>query len=110
MTALLKEAKDRNMYFLDSLTTAKSVGEEVAKEVGVPYIKRDVFLDSTQDIKQWKKYLRAAEIAKQKGTAVAIGHVGAEGGIVTATALNNLYKQLENEGIKFVTLEEIIQN
>lgn len=54
--------------------------------------------------------MRAAEIAKQKGTAVAIGHVGAEGGIVTATALNNLYKQLENEGIKFVTLEEIIQN
>ena len=111
MTALLKEAKDRNMYFLDSLTTAKSVGEEVAKEVGVPYIKRDVFLDSTQDIKTVEKnILRAAEIAKQKGTAVAIGHVGAEGGIVTATALNNLYKQLENEGIKFVTLEEIIQN
>ena len=111
MTALLKEAKDRNMYFLDSLTTAKSVGEEVAKEVGDPYIKRDVFLDSTQDIKTVEKnILRAAEIAKQKGTAVAIGHVGAEGGIVTATALNNLYKQLENEGIKFVTLEEIIQN
>lgn len=111
MTALLKEAKDRNMYFLDSLTTAKSVGEEVAKEVGVPYIKRDVFLDSTQDIKTVEKnILRAVEIAKQKGTAVAIGHVGAEGGIVTATALNNLYKQLENEGIKFVTLEEIIQN
>ncbi len=43
------------MYFLDSLTTAKSVGEEVAKEVGVPYIKRDVFLDSTQDIKTVEK-------------------------------------------------------
>lgn len=68
------------MYFLDSLTTAKSVGEDVAKEVGVPYIKRDVFLDSTQDIKTVEKnILRAAEISKQKGTAVAIGHVGCRG-------------------------------
>lgn len=55
MTALLKEAKERNMYFLDSLTTAKSVGEDVTKEVGIPYIKRDVFLDSTQDIKTVEK-------------------------------------------------------
>lgn len=110
MTALLKTAKDRNLFFLDSLTTGKSIGEETAQEVGVPYIKRDVFLDSTQDLKTIEKnLLRAAEIAKQKGSAVAIGHVGAEGGVVTAKAINNLYKQLEDNGIVFVTLEEIIE-
>lgn len=110
MTALLKEAKAKNLFFLDSLTTGKSVGEEVSKELGVPYIKRDVFLDSTQNLKTIEdNILRAAEIAKKKGTAVAIGHVGAEGGKVTAQALSNLYKQLEKDGVEFVTLEEIIE-
>lgn len=109
MTAVLNEAKSRNLYFLDSLTTSKSVGEETARELGVPYVKRDVFLDSTQDIKTIENnLLKAAEIAKENGSAVAIGHVGAEGGKATAQAISNLYKQLEGEGIEFVTLDELI--
>lgn len=110
MTAILQAAKAKNMFFADSVTSAKSIAAKTAEELGVPYVKRDVFLDSTQDIATIKSNIkRTAEIAKKKGYAVAIGHVGAEGGVCTARAISDLYKELENEGVEFVTVSELIK-
>lgn len=110
MTAILKTAKEKNMFFTDSVTTGKSIAEETAKELDIPYLKRDVFLDSTHDVgKIQKNLLKTAEIANKKGYAIAIGHVGAEGGIATAQAINSLYKSLEDKGYKFVTVSELLQ-
>ncbi len=110
MTAILKSAKYKNMFFADSVTSAKSIAAKTAEELGVPYVKRDVFLDSTQDISTIKNNIKkTAEIAKKKGYAVAIGHVGAEGGVCTAKAINDLYKELENEGIEFVTVSRLLK-
>ncbi len=110
MTAILNTAKEKNMFFVDSVTSAKSKAVKIADEIGVPYIKRDVFLDSTQDIGQIKSnILKTAETAKKKGYAVAIGHVGAEGGVCTAQAIRDLYKDLENDGIEFVSVGRLIE-
>jgi hypothetical protein len=109
MAEIMRIVRERGLYFTDSVTTAKSVAEKAARAAGVPYIKRDVFLDSTQDKSQIKANLRkAADIAKKNGYALAIGHVGAEGGKVTAEAIGEMYKQLEAEGIEFVTTDELV--
>ena len=71
-------------------------------------MERDVFLDSTMEKSVVEERLReAAEIAKAKGSAVAIGHVGPEGGVLTAQVLAEMAPELEKEGIRFVTVSEL---
>lgn len=106
MRAIMECAKERNMYFLDSVTSSKSVAQSEAERAGIKYFKRDVFLDSTQDIAKIKaNILKTATIAEERGYAIAIGHVGAEGGEVTAKALRDTIDELK--GFKFVTLSEL---
>lgn len=45
MTTILEWCQANNLYFVDSATTAKSVGFKIAQELGVPTAKRDIFLD-----------------------------------------------------------------
>lgn len=98
-----------DIFFLDSVTTANSKGEELAKAYGVPFIKRDVFLDSTQDVEIVKANLqKAGDIALEHGFAVAIGHVGSEGGAVTAQAIAEMIPILQNQGIEFVFLSSLV--
>ena len=105
---LLKEAKNRNLIVIDSVTGPKSIVGETAEEIGVNYLKRDVFLDSTQDISKIVSNLKkAGKIAKEKGMAIAIGHVGAEGGLVTYQAIKSTYKEIESSGVKFVGVSEL---
>lgn len=108
--ALLREVKDKGLIVVDSVTGPKSVVGEMAEELGVCYLKRDVFLDSTQDLGKVKQnMLKAGKIALEKGYAVAIGHVGAEGGLVTAKAISETYKELESQGICFVGVRELCE-
>ena len=110
MTAILKEAKDKNLAVIDSLTGNKSVVGKISKDLGINYLKRDVFLDSTQDVSKITSNLKkAAKIAKEKGIAVAIGHVGAEGGLSTYKAILATYKELEADGIKFIGVSDVFK-
>ncbi|MFI3174537.1 MAG: divergent polysaccharide deacetylase family protein [Bacillota bacterium] len=98
-----------DVFFLDSVTTAKSQGERLAKVYDVPFIKRDVFLDGTKDVETIKNNLqKAGEVALEHGFAVAIGHVGIEGGEATATALAEMIPILQNQGIEFVFLSGLV--
>ena len=107
-SAVMDVAVQRGLLFIDSMTTANTVGEAVCQKKGVPLLKRDVFLDSTDDINVVKKQLlTTAEIAKEKGYAVAIGHVGPEGGNITVEAMKQLAPQLEQQGIVFVTVSQL---
>lgn len=108
LSVVIDVLKEDGMYFLDSMTTEKSVSAEVCGEKGVKLLKRDVFLDSTDDIAVVRKNIeKAAEIAISKGKAIAIGHVGPEGGMVTVNALKELAPELKERGIEFVTLSEM---
>ena len=65
-------------------------------------------MDSTDDINVVRERLRQAENAALKnGTAVAIGHVGPEGGKITAMAIGELKSELEEKGIELVTVSEM---
>ncbi len=108
LSAVMEVLREKNVLFVDSVTTAKSLGRKIAGEKGVPFQARDVFLDSTDSVEVVKANLRkAAEVALEKGYALAIGHVGPEGGKITAEAICELIPELKAAGITFVTVSDL---
>ncbi|HDO26434.1 MAG TPA: divergent polysaccharide deacetylase family protein [Nitrospirae bacterium] len=75
MYVLMSGISREKLFFLDSLTTSRSVASKAAEEHGVPLLKRDIFLDykdNPADIEaQWEKLIG---IARKKGYAIAIAH------------------------------------
>lgn len=75
MHDLMGGLKREGLFFLDSLTTGKSVGVRVANAEGIRALRRDVFLDekdNPEDIKaQWENVVKTA---KKRGYAIAIAH------------------------------------
>lgn len=94
------------LYFVDSRTTSQSLADNTALEYGLEHASRDVFLDHDKDPvaihKQWDYLLR---LARQKGSAVAIGHPYPETIQFLQQALPNLAKQ----GIELIPVSELIQ-
>ena len=75
MTLALAEFKRHGLFFLDSMTSSRSVGESVARSTAIPFYKRDTFLDNVKDVNAIVLQLRKAErVAKINGSAIAIGH------------------------------------
>lgn len=110
MTRIMEVIKDKQLFFVDSKTTPTSVAKTAAKEVGVPFFTRNVFLDGTQNISFIKKQMhKLTDIALRNEYAIAIGHVGPEGGKVTAMAIRDLYPSMQKKGIKFVTISELME-
>jgi len=75
METVLRQLKGRGLMFLDSRTSAQSVGDAVAGEIGVPSIVRHVFLDDDESLDAVRRKLAEAEaIARHQGFVVVIGH------------------------------------
>lgn len=75
MSVVMSELRQRKLYFVDSATTANSVGFELARKFRVPARKRDIFLDNTQTEESVRSQLdQLIRKAKVEGTALAIGH------------------------------------
>ncbi len=75
MAPVIEELHARGLLFLDSRTTATTVGETLARKRGVPTVARNVFLDD--EIAAPAIAARLADVeqaARRKGVAVAIGH------------------------------------
>ena len=111
MMAVMEVVKDNNLYFLDSRTSDKSVCNEVAKELKVDYQYRDVFLEKTKHAEYnhiVSQIQKAIDIAKSNGKAVIIGHVGPEGGEVTAKAIKDSIPSIKNANVEIVPLSQIV--
>ncbi|WP_238472957.1 divergent polysaccharide deacetylase family protein [Desulforamulus profundi] len=109
VTPMLEIAKSKGLYVLDSRTSQHSQIIPVARSMQVPWIKRDIFLDNIKSKGHIKKQImKACEVAKKQGYAVAIGHVG-QGGRVTASAVKEAIPLIEKEGVKLVPLSEIVK-
>ena len=106
MNYVMDVLKEHNMFFVDSKTSAKSVGRRVAKDKRVAYAHRHVFLDNENKVDYINKQLRAAErIARKNGYAVAIGHPKS----ATFKALKDWLPSLEEKNIKLVHMSEIVK-
>ena len=75
METVLRQFKGRGLMFLDSRTTAQSVGDQVAQEIGLPGMVRHVFLDDDESLESVRRKLAETEaMARRQGFVVAIGH------------------------------------
>ncbi|MBU1925131.1 MAG: divergent polysaccharide deacetylase family protein [Candidatus Omnitrophica bacterium] len=107
MKIVMDTLKENNLYFLDSYTSDKSIAEKVAKEIALPFLKRDIFIDSipgSESIKQ--KMYEVKRIALISGEAIAIGHARH----TTISAIKELIPEFKRDGIKFVYLSSLLNS
>lgn len=101
-TAMLKE---KGLFLLDSVTTGRSVAVVSALRSGIPAVKRDLFLDVDPDPEVMRRrWSEALSLAKEKGFAVLLCHGRAD----TLQAIQRFFPDLDVEGIRAVTLAELI--
>ncbi len=75
MAVVLEHLAEKNLFFLDSLTTHKSGVPAAAAKTGSEYRRRYVFLDNTRDARAILRQLKTTEaLALKTGQALAIGH------------------------------------
>jgi len=105
MTQTLRWIKQKGLFFLDSMTSPKSVGWELAGELGIKRAQRSVFLDNDKSFsaieQEWNKMVK---IAKSNGHTIAIGHLRNS----TIKALVRLLPKLRDQGIQLVPLSTLV--
>jgi polysaccharide deacetylase 2 family uncharacterized protein YibQ len=106
MNMVMDELQQRHLFFLDSRTSAESVGKKIAEEKGLPTIGRDVFLDDTQTPDAIHAQLLETErLARRRGYAVAIGHPHA----TTMDVMPGWIEEARKEGFELVPLKDLIK-
>ena len=107
---ILCVTKERNLPFLDSKTIEGSVFPQIAVETQAKFLERDNFLEvSGQKNYQFTKQRlqEGITLAKTKGFAVVIGHVGPVGGETTAQVLQDMQQELKNSGVELVGFSQL---
>ncbi len=106
MTVVMQEVAKRGLMFLDSRTSAKTVGPMVAAELGVPHLERNVFLDNEPKVPAINKQLAKVEaLAMRRGIAIAIGHPREE----TISALAQWLPEARARGFQIVPLSAVLK-
>jgi uncharacterized protein len=105
MAAFAQALKGKGFFFVDSVTSAGTVGFMAMEQAGVPATRRDVNLDDDGRPEEMRRRWAAAiALAKERGEAVLLCHARRE----TRKALLELLPQLRREGIRPVTVEELL--
>lgn len=105
MTALAQALKGKGFFFVDSVTSAVSVAVMAMEEAGVPATRRDVFLDADgRPAEMRRQWAAVIALAKERGEAVLLCHARRE----TRKVLLDLLPQLRAEGIRPVTVDELL--
>ncbi|TAM60385.1 divergent polysaccharide deacetylase family protein [bacterium] len=98
--------KSNDKFFIDSLTTGKSVAGTLAGEDGIPTASRDVFLDNRESVSYTESMLeQLVEVAQRKGSAIAIGHPRP----TTLEALREMIPRMESAGVQFVLARDLVR-
>jgi uncharacterized protein len=106
MQIIMSELKNKNLYFLDSFVTSKSVAESEAFRSGVLFVKRDIFLDNQSDAAYIRQQIsKLMSQARQHGSAVGIGHDRK----ATLEVLRQVMPEVVKEGYRFVHLSELVK-
>lgn len=104
--SILREVKARNLFFIDSHTSTKSVVLQAAAQLGVPSAENYLFLDNVDELEAVKGEIsNLAKVALTRGSVIGIGHVR----VNTARAIKEMIPQLEAQGIKLVYASELLK-
>tara|TARA_R110002072_G_scaffold136124_2_gene278067 strand:+ start:21498 stop:22553 length:1056 start_codon:yes stop_codon:yes gene_type:complete len=105
MQWVMTELKAQQLYFVDSMTTSKSVAGQTAEANNIPTLRRHVFLDNIAESDAIAiEFNRALEIAHKQGFAVAIGHPYP----ATLDFLEQALPDLADQGIQLVYVSDLL--
>lgn len=106
MHELMPLLRGRNLFFIDSRTTAQTVAFDTARSDGVRTAFRNVpFLDDVRDVVAIRHQLALAfKDAHERGEAIAIGHPHPE----TLRALDEMLREAQSQGIRLVHVSELV--
>ncbi len=105
IAAALKVIRSRNLFFIDSITSNRSLAHATAKQYRIPTAYRNVFLDNIREesailvrLNQLRKH------ALRHGRAIGIGHPFPE----TARAIGRFTEQLKQSHVKLVPASHML--
>lgn len=105
MTWLMTSLQAHDLFFVDSRTSAKTVGAAKAQAMGVPSVSRDVFLDDVRTPEAVARQLQTAiDIARKHGSVVVIGHPYP----VTLDLLEKQLPKLQSQGVDWIPILQMI--
>ncbi len=108
MSGVLDIIEEKGLYFVDSRTADRPIGKKLADARGVSCFERDIFIDEGRTKDAIKRQLKKSEdIILKKGEAIAIGHVGPEGGKATAEAISEMLPEFDSKNIRLVFVSEL---
>jgi polysaccharide deacetylase 2 family uncharacterized protein YibQ len=102
---LMEIMKNKNLFFVDSRTTAKSLAYQTAKSNDVKTARRNVFLDNKEDEKYIKGQIEELiKSANKNGSAIGIGHPHPQ----TIAAIQKMVAVIKEKGIEIVPVSELV--
>ncbi|MBI3315890.1 MAG: divergent polysaccharide deacetylase family protein [Candidatus Omnitrophica bacterium] len=106
MRIFLSGLKSRGLFFVDSNVIPTTQGPRLAKELGVPFTQRDVFIDNKISQAAIVKQLKAAgRMALIKRRVVVIGHDH----LTTVKAIASMVPVFEKAGIELVLVRDLVE-
>ncbi|MBU6474824.1 MAG: divergent polysaccharide deacetylase family protein [Alphaproteobacteria bacterium] len=106
LKVLMELLAKRDIYFMDSMTTPKSVAFNVAREYHIPAVRRDVFLDDTDTAAGVARQINETEkLARRYGAVIAIGHPKP----ATLAALEVWLPTLKARGFDLVPVSTVVR-
>ena len=105
MSNVARVIKERNLFFVDSRTTAETVAESTMEVFGVPTARRNVFLDNDDDeMKILDQLNELVKQAEKSGAAIGIGHVKPK----TLKILKKHIPDIQKKGFKFEFVSKML--
>ena len=106
MYTILQRLKQRNLFFVDSRTTGRSVAYDVALRLDIPTAQRHVFLDNELDEDTIRdKLIELFTLAQKTGEAVGICHPLPE----TLKVLKEYFRLAKEYDVKPVFVSEVVR-
>jgi len=106
MKVVLNQLKAHSLFFVDSRTSPRSVGVELARGMALDAAGRNVFLDNVQEVGAIRSQLeQVAALARKRGSAIAICHPHK----ATIQALTAALPEMQKDGINFVGVSELVR-
>lgn len=102
---LMEKLAEREIYFVDSRTSVKSLALKAARQIGIRSETRDIFVDHDLTEKAMQRQLdQVIRVAKRNGSAVVIAHPFPE----TMKILEKWLPIAKAQGLEFVYMSDLL--
>lgn len=106
MRIILQRLKQRDLFFVDSRTTGRTVAYDVALRLGIPTAQRHIFLDGEVDEGYIRdRLIEMFTLAQKNGEAVGICHPQPE----TLRVLKDYFRLAQDYGVEPVFISELVR-